>query len=233
MTKEEFCSMSIGNIIRIPIRELIQMVGNQIDDYPHFSTNNKKLGSRIGQINFPTILSCAFGIPCIKTCYANKGNQAAPNPRWCYFLNWLSYFKDKDRFFEKLHSYIKYEELNYMRYFSTGDIPDAEFFDRAVKLASETDVKYLIFTKKGYIVNNYLDKGGQIPDNLSIVLSNWHTWRQANPYNLPTAWIKLKHEECEIPENAVECYGHCGECIHTEDSCWDMKKGNAVFFKQH
>lgn len=233
MTKEEFCATSTDEIKRIPVQDLIQMVGDQIEDYPHFSTNNKKLGSRIGQINFPTVLSCALGIPCIKTCYANKGNQAAPNPRWCYFLNWLSYFKDKDKFFDKLKSYIKYEELNYMRYFSTGDIPDAEFFDRAVKLANETDVKYLIFTKKGDIVNNYIDNGGRIPDNLSVVLSNWHTWRQANPHNLPTAWIKLRREVCEIPENAVECNGYCGECIHTEDSCWDMKNGDAVFFKQH
>lgn len=233
MTKEEFCAMNIRDVSQIPIQELIQMVGNQVEDYPHFSTNNKKLGSRIGQINMPTILSCADGVPCIKTCYANKGNQAAPNPRWCYFLNWLSYFKDKDRFFDKLSSYIKYEELNFMRYFSTGDLPDAEFFERAVRLAEETQTKYLMFTKKGYIVNNYLDNGGQIPDNLSVVLSNWHAWRQPNPHGLPTAWIKLRHEECEIPENAVECSGFCKECVYTENSCWDMKNGDAVFFNQH
>ena len=234
MTKSEFCSMSIGQIKQIPIQELIQMVGNQIDDYPHFSTNNKKLGSRIGSINFLPILSCADNIPCSHNCYARKGRQNANNARWCYFLNWLSYFNDKDKFFSKLKNYILYEELSIIRYFSAGDIPDKDFFVKACELAESLNgIKFLCFTKKGNIVNDYLDQNEKIPNNFSVILSQWGSWQQNNPYDLPTAYVKLKHIECEIPNNAIKCSNYCGDCIRTDHNCWNLKSGESVYFKQH
>lgn len=102
-----------------------------------------------------------------------------------------------------------------------------------IKVANKCkQVKFLCFTKKFDIVNDYVNHGGKIPNNLKIVFSAWHkAFKVDNPFNFPVAYVFFKKEELnpDIPEMAIPCGGHCPECL----ACWSLKKGQSVFFNQH
>ena len=103
-----------------------------------------------------------------------------------------------------------------------------------VRVALEVPgTRYLCFTKKYELVNDFLAAGNSIPDNLTIVLSAWGDWKPDNPYNLPMAYVKLKKQESDIPADAKECPSFCGKCAATKNSCWNLKCGESVCFKQH
>lgn len=93
--------------------------------------------------------------------------------------------------------------------------------------------RFLCFTKRFEIVNDYINKNGALPKNLTVVFSNWGSFICDNPHNLPTSWVELKTGAEYIPENATRCSGFCGECVNTKASCWRMKAGQAVVFRQH
>ena len=82
-------------------------------------------------------------------------------------------------------------------------------------------------------MNDYINKNGALPKNLTVVFSNWGSFICDNPHNLPTSWVELKTGAEYIPENATRCSGFCGECVNTKASCWRMKAGQAVVFRQH
>lgn len=96
------------------------------------------------------------------------------------------------------------------------------------------NTKFLAFTKKFAIVNDYLAHGGVLPDNLRIVFSAWgDDHLPENPNNLPVAYVRLRNAPCTIPECAHECPGFCGSCASTNHSCWNLKSGESVVFNQH
>jgi hypothetical protein len=93
-------------------------------------------------------------------------------------------------------------------------------------------VKFLCFTKKFTIANDYLASGGKIPTNLHIVYSAWFKgFKVDNPYNFPVAYVFFKKEELNptIPPLSIPCEGDCAKCL----SCWSLKKGQSVVFHQH
>lgn len=92
-------------------------------------------------------------------------------------------------------------------------------------------VKFLCFTKKFDIVNDYL-KENKLPKNLKIIFSAWHkAFKVDNPFNLPVAYVFFKKQELnpEIPVFAIPCGGSCPECL----ACWSLENGQSVFFNQH
>jgi hypothetical protein len=122
-----------------------------------------------------------------------------------------------------------------VRWFDSGDLADAEFFERMVELCKRTpQVKHMMFTKKYEIVNEYIDKHGNLPDNLNVLFSAWHKmWDVPNPHGLGVAYVDFNDKSLnpEFPENAFVCPGRestcsaCGACF--------SKKLKAVVFKQH
>ena len=121
----------------------------------------------------------------------------------------------------------------YFRYHSSGDIVDEKYFEGMVRVAKKCkSVKFLCFTKKFEIVNNYLASGEKIPSNLHIVFSAWDKeFKVDNPYNLPMTYVDFKDtsKNPEIPELAIPCIGKCYEC----QACWSLQKGQSVVFHQH
>ena len=68
------------------------------------------------------------------------------------------------------------------------------------------NTRFLIFTKKYKLVNDYLRAGGVIPENMTVVLSAWGAgWPVPNPFNLPEAHVLFNNEEMDgnIPEYAI------------------------------
>lgn len=209
------------------------MTNKKVKVYPYISTKNSKLGMCIPTINLPVGVACREDAPCFKSCYANKGNMARANVRDCAEKNLSSYKTNPEGYFKVIDITLEMIPYKHFRYHSSGDIPDERYLNLMCKVARKhKETQFLCFTKKHEIVNSYLDKHKK-PKNLILVLSNWGNWICPNPHNLPTAWVKLKNQVCMIPTNATQCNGYCGECCNTEKSCWKMKKGDAVVFKQH
>ena len=106
-----------------------------------------------------------------------------------------------------------------------------EYLEGMCKVARKNKgTHYLCFTKKFKIVNDFLAQGKRIPKNLSIVFSAWSEWIPENPYNLPMTYVWGKDFENDlIPVDAIPCGGKCYEC----QACWQLKKGQTVFFKKH
>lgn len=198
------------------------------------NNNNRKLGKACISVPFPVTV-CNPSAPCFQKCYAQHGCQGFANVQGAYYRNLRLYNNNADDFFEQLHYKIKWSGLPMVRFFDSGDYPDAEFLHRSVELAKQfPNVKFMAFTKKYHLVNEYLDNGGKLPDNYNIVFSAWDAlWEVPNPYGLPVAYVKFKEERFTpaIPKNAFHCPGRESSCSMC-GVCWN-KKVKAVYFDEH
>ena len=102
-----------------------------------------------------------------------------------------------------------------------------------IKLAKRLpSVRFMAFTKKYEIVNNFIATGGIIPHNLTIIYSAWDkNWSVDNPYKLPVAYVDFKKKELNptFPTNVKPCEGKCSICF----KCWHLQEGESVIFHQH
>lgn len=198
------------------------------------SNNNSKTGRACLNIAFP-LVTCRPDAPCKQECYAGKGCQQIAVVQGAYYRNLRLYYDDPDNFFEQVYYKVKFTGLPKVRWQDSGDIPDAAFFDRVVDLCKKTpNVKHMLFTKKYEIINEYIDKNGELPSNLNVLFSAWHKmWFIPNPHNLGIAYIDFNDKSLnpEFPKNAFICPGRestcsaCGACFN--------KKLKAVIFHQH
>ena len=196
------------------------------------TVSNTKLGGHIAQLNFPPGATCRPDAPCKKDCYARR-HHFQMQPILHSMQDKLDfYMRNPEGFFKCLDYELTMIPYRFMRYFSSGDIVDDVFFFGMVKLAKQhPGTKFLCFTKKYELVNDYLYSGKKIPCNLIVVFSNWGEWICKNPFNLPMAWVMLR--DAYIPDNARHCKGFCPECITTSEDCWNMAAGDNVKFRKH
>ena len=200
----------------------------------NISLTNSKLGDKIPSLNLPAILTCRADAPCKKECYAVKGNFVYPNVKASLKRNLDDFIENPDKFFDEIVTWLSQGDVVYkfFRWFGSGDIVNKRFFQGIVEVAQKCpETKFLCFTKKYEIVNNYLNAGNAIPENLRIVFSGWDkNWDVPNPYNFPMTFVEFK--DCSrncIPEYAIPCTGSCREC----KSCWSLQKGQSVYFHKH
>lgn len=200
------------------------------------SNSVSKLGTGIATLNFPAIVTCRKNAPCAAGCYARKGRFQFESVKNRHTENYMCYLESPERFWAMIEAQLFMVPYRFFRYFSAGDIPDAAFLVGMVELAEKfPETKFLCFTKQFEIVNAFVDDGGEIPENLSIVFSTWGDWMPENPHNFPMSFVEFKNQASNalIPENAYKCPGYCGECAMSGCSCWDLKHGEAVKFKKH
>jgi hypothetical protein len=91
--------------------------------------------------------------------------------------------------------------------------------------------QFLAFTKQYNIVNEYLNGGGTIPDNLKIIFSNWGKWKTENPHNLPVCEIIFKGEK-PAPGWKI-CGGNCTACACAGIGCWELKHDETIAIYEH
>lgn len=198
------------------------------------SITNSKLGDKIPSLNLPPLATCRADVPCRKGCYALKGHFNYKNVKMSSQNNLDLFLKDSKKFFNSIIDFLNDGDIifKFFRWFSSGDIPNNNFFEGIIKVAKKCkNTKFLLFTKKFDIINNYLSQGLAIPKNLSVVFSGWdESFTIDNPYNLPTTYVFFKNQKNKhIPEFAIPCVGHCDKC----KACWNLKKGQSVFFNKH
>lgn len=204
-----------------------------LNNFVTMATGNAKLGSQICGLSMPPVTTCRKDAPCRKGCYATKGHQMFPSVLGTYLKNLRIYNENPTDFFTQIEFFLERSGYRYMRWFDSGDMPDADFFVGMIKIAKHfPKVKFMAFTKKYEIVNNYIANGGVIPTNLTIIFSAWNkSWKFDNPYNFPVAYVDFKNSNLnpEFPADVKECDGHCSTCY----KCWHLQEGESVVFHQH
>ena len=198
------------------------------------STTNSKLGL-IPSVNLVPVVTCRENCPCVKECYAMRGNFRFANVRKSMEQNYEYYKSNPEKYFEEIKLAINNGMVSYayFRWHAAGDIVDKQYFEYMVKVAEQLPLtSFLAFTKKFEIVNEYIKDHGALPQNLNIVFSAWGAdFKIDNPYRLPVAYVRFKDDEKTgtIPTDAVECSGDCTTCLQ----CWKIKAGQSVVFKKH
>ena len=194
---------------------------------------NSKLGKHIYSINLPAGKTCNPDAPCRKICYALKGRYVFENVRAPREENLLLWKLDPAAYEEGCN--MAADKVDWLRFHDSGDIPDPAYLEMMCRVAENHDsCHFLAFTKQYSFVNDFLRNGGIIPENLNIVFSVWDGWECPNPFNFPTAHVRLKAGNVfKIPECAHKCPKFCGACVYSEKSCWSLQHGESVVFDQH
>lgn len=189
------------------------------------SAANSKLGA-IPAINMPAVITCRPDAPCVKDCYACKGNFRFANVRAAHLNNLKAYQEDPEQFADDVAAATRLSTL--ARWHASGDIVDSRYLVTMCDVAQRNPgTRYLAFTKKFQLVNDYINGGGVIPANLRIVFSAWPGLELDNPHGLPVAYVDLPG--ADVPADAIPCAGKCPDC----GACWYLPDGGAVVFHKH
>lgn len=192
-----------------------------------------KLGDCISSISLPPTETCRKDAPCRAKCYACKGRYRFANVKDSLAENLTAYKENPDFYFGEIDRTLRMVPYRFFRYHVAGDIPDADYLLRMCRLARKhKTTQFLCFTKKYDLVNQYI-QDHQIPKNLRLVFSIWGNFPVENPNHFPEAYIQFKSNPTAIPENAIECPGYCGECVFSGKNCWNLQKGESVYFHEH
>jgi len=197
------------------------------------TTTNSKLGHQIPSINLPTI-TCRADAPCVKGCYAKKGNWLFKGVQKGLQERLELFNSDEKKFFNTIISELNgLTTYKYVRWHSSGDIVNYNYLLGIIRVAKAcTNTKFLCFTKKFNLVNLYLSLGHRLPKNLRIVYSAWDKdFIVDNPYNMPITYVSFKDKtrNANIPETAIPCKGDCSKCL----ACWELHNGQSVYFEFH
>lgn len=195
------------------------------------SKGNSKMGT-IQSVSLPSGKTCRQDCSCGKICYARKLERMRPSVRQAYQHNYDLLNCDPDTYWREVEASIMMSR--FFRYHVSGDIPDNVYFAHMIDIAERNPhCEMLCFTKKYDLVNDFLDFGGTIPQNLHIIFSGWYDIEMVNPYNLPEAHVRYRDGNTTAREDAKLCGGNCTECAITDGGCWTAKHGEQVVFNEH
>jgi hypothetical protein len=193
------------------------------------SKGNSKLGA-IPSVSLPACTTCNPSAPCFKKCYALRLERRYKNTRDAYTRNLSILSSDPGAYWLQVKAAASM--ARFFRYHVSGDIPNIEYFAQMVQAARDLPAtSFLAFTKQYNIVNQYINDGGAIPDNLKIIFSNWGAWKCDNPHGLPVCEIVLKGSE-PAPDWKI-CGGNCTECACRGVGCWELQNGQTIAIYEH
>ena len=140
----------------------------------NISNTNSKLGAQIPSVSLPPQETCRKDAPCAKGCYGKKGNFLYENVRKSHINNLACYVANPQNYFNDIIEFLNDSLVThkYFRWHTVGDIIDMDYFKGMIQVAKKCkNTRFLCFTKKFEIVNQFLDEGGKIPNNLRIAFS--------------------------------------------------------------
>ena len=194
------------------------------------SEGNSKMG-RIASVSLPAWITCKR-CDCWGKCYAKKLERIRPSVRNAYQRNYDILRNDPDTYWREVESAVMMSR--FFRFHVSGDIPDDSYLHRMAEVAERNKhCQILCFTKKFELVNNAINSGLLIPENLHLIFSAWRGLSMDNPFGLPTAHVRYRDGYTTADEGAVECGGNCAECAATDGGCWSLKRGEQVVFHEH
>ena len=184
----------------------------------------------IPSVSLPAGITCNPGAPCFKFCYARRIEYRYKESRAAYARNLEIYKTDPGAYWLQVKAAAMISR--YFRFHVSGDIPSIEYFNNMVAVARDLPgTNFLAFTKQYEIVNQFLNDGGTIPENLKVIFSNWGAWKCENPHGLPVCEVILKGSE-PAPDWKI-CGGNCTDCACRGIGCWELKNGDTIAIYQH
>lgn len=184
------------------------------------SKGNRKIG-KVMNVSMMPILTCHNCKECKHLCYDIKAClQYANTVLPARMRNTVLAMYDRDRYFDEIDKACSRRRLNkYFRWHVAGDVLDMDYFKRMLDICRKhKDFQFWTYTKYYTIVNLYCDQYGRdaIPENFSIMFSEWDGMPMDNPYNFPVFSCKLKdgnknRTEAEFKQ-MYKCPGNCDIC---------------------
>ena len=185
------------------------------------SKGNTKLGN-VPNLSLPPGPegSCRKDAPCWTSglCYARKAWRQYPNVREAWTRNWDLWKENPAEFEDQVNAYVSEKKPPRFRWHSGGDIPDQNYFDMMVRVATKNPgTKFLAFTKRyGLDLDHKCD-------NLSIVLSRWPGLEFPEELDdKPQAHFK---DGDKSTGSGAPCAGSCKKC----NMCWTLGEGGGTF----
>ena len=193
------------------------------------STGNQKIGKTLN-VSLAPILTCANCKECKYYCYDIKACLQYPNTVIdARIRNLVILLKDRDEYFNRIEKRIQRRKTNKaFRWHVAGDILDYDYFNRMVKLARKyPDFTFWTYTKNYTVVNKWIYNHGKtkksLPDNLSVMYSEWKGLEMVNPYHMPVFSVFFDGDV--LPDNAYICPGNCDICLKTGRGCPNKENG--------
>ena len=194
------------------------------------SKGNSKLGA-IPSVSLPSIKTCR-NCACQEKCYAQKLERLRPSVKNAYEHNLGVLLSDPTTYWREVEASVMMSR--FFRFHVSGDIPNAAYLDNMAAVAGRNaHCEILCFTKRYEMVNEFIQKNGELPGNLHMIFSGWVGLDMANPFSLPEAHVRYRDGYTTAREDAIECGGNCTECALTEGGCWNLQKGQQVVFNEH
>lgn len=194
------------------------------------SSANRKMG-KISSVSLPSVVTCRK-CACQQKCYARKLERLRPTVAAAYQRNLDILRNDPDTYWREVEAAIMLSR--FFRFHVSGDIPDSSYLIRMIGVAQRNQhCQILCFTKKYDLVNDYLSRGGVLPENLHMILSAWTGLEMENPFLLPEAHVRYRDGSTTARAGAKDCGGNCSECACTDDGCWTLQRGEQVVFNEH
>lgn len=190
------------------------------------SMGNKKIG-RVMNVSLAPILTCPNCSECMHLCYDIKANIQYGNVLNARARNTVLALEHETRYFQGIRYAIgKRRKNKYFRWHVGGDIPTYSYFENMVQIAKEhPDFIFWTYTKNYWIVNEYCDRNGKdaIPNNLTIMFSEWDGMKIVNPYHFPEFSCKLKdgnkNHDAAYFEKLYKCPANCDVCKALHRGC--------------
>ena len=193
------------------------------------SHGNRKMGE-IPSVSLPACVTCNPDAPCFKECYAAKIERIYKTAAASYKRNLNILESDPAAYWLQVRAAASM--ARYFRFHVSGDIPNSDYLNNMITLAQDLkNTKFLVFTKQYKLVNDYLNAGGVIPENLKVIFSNWGSWKCNNPHSLPVCEVIFKGDKVE--DQWKICGGNCTECACRGIGCWEVQKNETIAIYKH
>lgn len=203
----------------------------EIQDVAHvkmcISSGNRKIG-RVMNVSLPPIMTCHNCHECKYYCYDIKACIQYPNTVInARMRNLVILEKDAAAYFNRIREKIRRRRKNlYFRWHVSGDIPNMAYFLEMVSIAREfPKMTFWTYTKYYDLVNEYCRNYGKdsIPENFTIMFSEWDGMPLDNPFGFPVFSCKLKdgnkNHKPEYFDSLYKCPGNCDMCKDNKLGC--------------
>ena len=188
------------------------------------SSGNRKIG-HVLNVSLPPIFTCGNCAECFKYCYDIKACLQYKNVTYARARNYSILKRDFNGYFEQIQDCMKRRRKNkYFRFHVAGDITTIKYLDNMIKTAKMfPDWVIWTYTKEYDLVNNYVSRNGgtrkkAIPQNLTIMFSEWKGLKMDNPYNFPVFRCVFRGIE-KPPKGWHKCSGNCDDCKKNKTGC--------------
>lgn len=222
--------------MRTRLAKMIEQRDNYARDldnsHVYISSGNRKTGFAVPSVSLIPVADCGNCSACGRLCYDLRNDCIYNGVTSTRARNSAIAHGAIDRYFAEIKAACG--AFRFFRWHIGGDILSAAYLAGVVGVAVACPhCKFLIFTKRYDLVNEYLNQGETIPENLQIIFSAWPGAKMENPHNLPVSSPLFADGSHAAGLDAIDCPGDCSNCAVMGSGCWALKNGQGVKFAAH